>query len=166
PLEPKRKPRTHHAPYKPHQPKGIQDKNLPRTSAHTTQPVKRVNLTIQDWLTVFSYIDEHPGISQDAIVQHFKTIPNGALIFDQSTLSRKLRDRHKLEARTHKYPNALSSKRVRVVTCPAVDRSLFLWIKHMEGKGEQVTGAMLLAKRAKFEEKFNIPEDEQLKGDG
>jgi hypothetical protein len=163
----KQKPRMHHAPYKPCQPKCARDKNTPKTPAHSTQPTKRVNLTLFDWLTVFRFIDEHPGIAQDAIVQHFWTLPDSrALVFDQSTLSRKIKDRPKLEARAHDYPSALSSKHVHVVTSPAVDRALFLWVKHMQEKGEHVTGAMLVAKRETYEERFKIPDDEHLKGDG
>jgi hypothetical protein len=44
-------------------------------------------------------------------------------------------------------PNALSSKRPRIVTRPDVDRALFLWIKQMEEKGEHVNGPMLKEKR-------------------
>jgi len=131
---------TYHAPYKPHQPKTTWDTNVPKTSARSTQQPTRVNLTLHDWFTVFRFIDEHPGTSQDAIVQHFKTLPDGALIFDQSTLSRKLKDQQKLEEHAHGFPNALSSKRLHIVTSPAVDWALFLWVKHMEEKGEHVTG--------------------------
>ncbi|KIK80225.1 hypothetical protein PAXRUDRAFT_15907 [Paxillus rubicundulus Ve08.2h10] len=52
------------------------------------------------------------------------------------------------------------------MTSPAVDHALFLWVKHMEEKVKHVTGAMLIAKQAKYEEKFNIPDDEHLEGDG
>jgi hypothetical protein len=48
-----------------------------------TQPTKRVNLSVQDWITVFQFIDNHPGIAQAAVVQHFKTLPDSeALIFN------------------------------------------------------------------------------------
>ncbi|KAH0833208.1 hypothetical protein J3R83DRAFT_12259, partial [Lanmaoa asiatica] len=49
------------------------------------------NLTICDWTaTAFPYIDAHPDVSQDAIVEHFKSHPKGSLVFTQSTLSWKL----------------------------------------------------------------------------
>jgi copper oxidase (laccase) domain-containing protein len=81
------------------------------------------------------------------IVNHFKSLQSGALIFTQSTLSRKLKERLTLEARIKDNPNALSSKRPRIVTRPDVDRALFLWIKQMEEKGEHVNGPMLKEKR-------------------
>jgi len=100
------------------------------------------------------------------IVNHFKSLQSGALIFTQSTLSRKLKERLTLEARIKDNPNALSSKRPRIVTRPDVDRALFLWIKQMEEKGEHVNGPMLKEKRRRFEELFEVPEEEQLSGDG
>jgi hypothetical protein len=36
----------------------------------------------------------------------------------------------------------------------------------MEIKGDTVNGPMLRAKRAKFEEEFDVPEEERLLGDG
>ncbi|KAI5995862.1 hypothetical protein EDD15DRAFT_2124923, partial [Pisolithus albus] len=163
----KRKPRAQHAPYKPRKPR-VQDKNSqPNSVRHPLQASKHTILTLQDWMTVFMYIDSHPGVSQDAIVQHFKTRPEGALIFDQSTLSCKLRDRQKLEARIHEYPNALSMKRQHIVTRPDVERALYLWIKHMEAKHESINGAMLVAKRRKFEDdSIGVPTEERLEGDG
>ncbi|KIK12613.1 hypothetical protein PISMIDRAFT_120579 [Pisolithus microcarpus 441] len=112
----KQKPRAKHAPYKPCQPR-VQDKDSqPNSARHPLQANKHTILTLQDWMTVFMYIDAHPGVSQDAIVQHFKTHPEGALLFDQSTLSHKLRDWQKLEARIREYPNALSMKWQCIVT--------------------------------------------------
>ena len=63
-------------------------------------------------------------------------------------------------------PTALSSKCARVVTRPDVERALVKWFKHMEEKGEHVTGAMLMAKREKFENAFQVPEVERLKTRG
>ncbi|KAN0132299.1 hypothetical protein V8E53_009899 [Lactarius tabidus] len=40
---------------------------------------RRENLTLVDWLTVFKFIDEHPGIPQTQVVNHFKTCREGAL---------------------------------------------------------------------------------------
>jgi hypothetical protein len=164
----KRKPRAEHALYKPRKPQADVIKNSAQSSAQPLQSNKksRCNLTLHDWLTVFTYIDAHPGISQDAIVQYFKTWPNGALIFDQSTLSRKLGKRENLQARVHKFPNALSMKRPRIVTRPDVECALFLWVKHMEEKRETVNSAMLVAKRANFEDGLGVPKEERLEGSG
>ncbi|KAG0693234.1 hypothetical protein DFH29DRAFT_965098, partial [Suillus ampliporus] len=51
----------------------------------------RKNLTLTDWLVVFAYIDEHPDLPQDHIVQHFKTRKEGMLGFTQATLERRYR---------------------------------------------------------------------------
>ncbi len=82
--DPKRKPRNEHAPYKPRKPKVAGNKNPPKTSAQPVKTRKRSNLTLHDWMTVFSYIDKHPGISQDTIVDHFGSKAEGPLIFDQT----------------------------------------------------------------------------------
>ena len=165
--ERKCKPRLNHAPYKPRKPRveAAPNGDNAKSSAKSLETQQRSNLTLHDWIVVFAYIDAHPGQSQDAIVEHFKTRHEGALIFNQSTLSRRLRDRKSLEQRVNEFPNALSSKRPRIVTRPDVDRALFLWVKHMEEKRETVNGPMLVAKRAKFEEQFNVPNAERLKGD-
>src|SRR6267154_4434075 len=162
----KRKPRDKPPPYQ-RQPKKQKVNDTPATSA---QPAARIaarqNLTLNDWLTVFAYIDAHPTISQCDIVNHFKSLQSGALIFTQSTLLCKLKERLTLEACINDNPNTLSSKRPRTVTRPDVDRALFLWVKQMEEKGEHVNGPMLKEKRQKFEELLEVPEDEQLSGDG
>ena len=36
-------------------------------------------------MTVFAYIDTHPGTSQDAIVEHFKTRAEGTLTFGRES---------------------------------------------------------------------------------
>ncbi|KIJ49970.1 hypothetical protein M422DRAFT_160583, partial [Sphaerobolus stellatus SS14] len=142
-------------------------KDLPKSSAIKLAVRGRKNLTLHDWLTVFKWIDEHPLSTQKDIVDHFASLKDGALIFTQSTLSRKLQIRQELEnERKNANPNALSSKRPRIVTQPEVDRSLYLWVLQMEGKGETVNGAMLEAKRAVFEEKFNIPMERRLNSNG
>jgi hypothetical protein len=140
----------------------------PKTSAQPVVKRTRDNLTLHDWLTVIGFVDEHPQMSQDAVVAHFNTLATGALLFTQGTLSRKLRPgtRAELERRTLETPNALLSKRPRVVTAPKVDRALFLWQKLMEAKSETTTGAMLVEKRRRFEEKFGILEEERLLGTG
>jgi hypothetical protein len=117
-------------------------------------------------MTVFSFVDKHPVMSQSEIVEHFKTLATGALIFDQGTLSQKLRDRPRLDARALQTPNALSMKRARIVTAPAVDRALWLWQQSMQAKGESTSGPMLQEKRARFEVIMKIPEEERLAGPG
>ncbi|KAH0828986.1 hypothetical protein J3R83DRAFT_2431 [Lanmaoa asiatica] len=127
--EKKQKPHFQHAPYKPHQPKPLCNKNAPRTLARSTEPVKRKNLTLHDWHTVFNFIDKHSepgaaGISQDAVVEHFKTLPDPhKLFFDQSTLCQKLRSCTQLEACAQEYPSTLSYKRICVVTSPVVNQA-------------------------------------------
>ncbi|OJA10065.1 hypothetical protein AZE42_10564 [Rhizopogon vesiculosus] len=138
----KRKPRDKPPPYQ-RQPKKPKVNDTPATSAQpAAHTAARQNLTLNDWLTVFAYIDAHPAISQCDI------------------------ERSTLEARINDNPNALSSKRPRTVTRPDVGRALFLWVKQMEEKGEHVNGPMLKEKRRKFEELLEVPEDERLSGDG
>ena len=162
----KRKPRNTPLEYsrRPKKPKALGD-NTPGTSAQTTQ-TSRKNLTLADWLTVFAYVDAHPSVPQKDIVKHFGTLKTGALLFSQPTLSRKLDDRLDLENRVNANPSALSSKRPQVVTRPDVESALFLWVKHVESKGEQTNGQMLKEKRSRFEELFNVPNEERLLGDG
>ena len=162
-----RKPREKPAPYKPHKIQEKPKKDAPKSSARRIEQKARENLTLHDWLTVLRFVDEHPAMSQQAIVMHFKTRAEGALIFTQATLSRKLKPqiRAELEARTSETPNAMSSKRPHVVTRPDVEKALFLWVKHMEEKGESVNGPMLIAKCQKFEDRFNVPQNERLCGE-
>jgi len=117
-------------------------------------------------MTIFAFMDKHPLMSQGDVARHFGSKQDGALIFNQSTLSQKVKARSDLEKHAASYPNALSSKHPWVVTCPDVERALVLWVHHMEEKGEIVNGPMLWEKRAKFEDQFNVPETEQLAGDG
>ncbi|KAI0078040.1 hypothetical protein K474DRAFT_1683959 [Panus rudis PR-1116 ss-1] len=134
----KRKPRT--APYKkpdpmprnPAQNSGPQ----PRTSAKKQPKHERSNLTLHDWLTVVAWVDERRE--------------SGFKVSQQDV------------AHAEANPSALSAKRVRVVTRPDVEKSLYLWVKHMEEKGEHVTGHMLVEKRRRFEEMMNVPENERL----
>ena len=160
-----RKPRETQKPYNLKQ-KARPLKNAPRTAAKPAKTSKRETLTGADWKAVFAYVDEHPAASQTDIVRHFSSQKEGALVFNQSTLSRKLKSRPELEDRFASYPNALSSKRMRVVTRPDVERALILWVRHMEEKGEAVTGPMMKEKRRKFEEHLHVPEQERLQGDG
>jgi hypothetical protein len=115
---------------------------------------------------VFAYIDAHPDLPQERVVRHFKTQPQGALEFTQATLSRKIKNRENLERRIQSYPNALSSKRPRIVTRPDVEEALVEWITGMERKGETCSRTVLREKRRKLEEEFGVPEAECLTGDG
>jgi hypothetical protein len=165
--EPTRKVRGKPTPYNHKKRPSASKKDTPKTSATAiTTTHRQKNLTLSDWLLVFQYIDEHPNILQSQVVEHFKTRRAGALFFTQSTLSRKLEQRAELKARGDANPNALSSKRPRIVTRPDVERALVLWIAHMQENKEAVTGPMLWVKRKKFEEMLNVPEDEQLLGEG
>ena len=99
-------------------------------------------------------------------MKHFALKSNGALIFMQCTLSRKMKSCKELEKWVISHPNALSSKHPHVVTRPDVEMALVLWVRHMEEKKkESVTGPMLKAKQLKFEEEFSVPEAEHLSGD-
>ena len=140
-------------------------KNAPKTSVKIVKEKRHENLTLHDWMTVFTFIDEHPEMTQSSIVRHFASKPN-ALIFNQCTLSRKLKSQEELEKCVTSHPNALSSKCPCVVTRPDVERALVLWVKHMEEKGETVNGPMLKVKQLKFEEQFDVPEADRLHGDG
>ena len=78
---------------KPYQrkPKVPVAKDAPKTSAKIIKEKGHENLMLHDWMTVFSFIDQHPGITQGNIVKHFASKSNGALIFMQCTLSRKMK---------------------------------------------------------------------------
>ena len=60
-------------------------------SAAKPKKTSRENLTLQDWLDVFQFIDTHPSMSQGDIVKYFTTHPDYPLKFNQSTLSRKVK---------------------------------------------------------------------------
>lgn len=160
-----RKPRDAPAPYarKPG-PKGKRARDGCPTSAKNTTKKTRDNLTLQDWLMVFAFINTHSSLSQDDIVKHFASRPEGSLKFTQSTLSRKIKQRASLEGRVNSNPTALFSKHPRVVTRPDVERALVIWLRSMEEKRETVTGAMLAEKRTWFEKEFGVPDNECLAG--
>jgi hypothetical protein len=90
-VEPTCKTHPKSAPYQQQKPREKKSKDAPATSAKPIQSKMHKNLTLHDWITVFHFIDEHPTIGQADIVQHFRTRKEGALIFTQSTLSRKLK---------------------------------------------------------------------------
>ena len=163
--QPTHKPHKKPVPYQ-QKPKVPIHKDALGTAAKPAQMTQHENLTGHDWMTVYAYVDEHPGVSQSDIVQHFASKTDGALIFTQSTLLRKLKLCPELEKHVALYLNALSSKRARIVTRPDVERVLVLWVKHMEEKGETINSPMLKAKWSKFEEQFDVPEHECLPGDG
>jgi hypothetical protein len=141
--------------------------STPKSSALPVKKNARQNLTLYDWMTVFAYIDTLPKpINQNNVVDHFKSLPTGALNFTQPTLSRRLQERQELEERVKSHPNALSSKRPRAVTRPDVDAALASWVKHMGENREVVNSAMLQTKREWFEQELEVPEAERLKGNG
>ncbi|KIK91453.1 hypothetical protein PAXRUDRAFT_797483 [Paxillus rubicundulus Ve08.2h10] len=122
--------------------------DAPPTSVKSIKSNKhRDNLTLHDWLTMFSFIDSHPNTPQEYIVVHFKTLQKGALEFMLSMLSQKLRGHAELEQHANSHRNALSGKHPRAVTSPEVDKALVLWVRSMEEKGETVNGPMLCEKQ-------------------
>ena len=123
-------------------PKGPRPQNQPKSaSKKVKQPSKQ--LTNHDWLTVFAWIDDNPGRSQQDTVDHFANRRKGPLHFNQATLSRKLKKRGDIEAMVKTNPAALSARRQRVVN-----------------------GPLLTAKRKILEEKFNIPPEKRLTDKG
>ena len=116
------------------------------TSAKPVKSNKHKNLTLHDWLTVFSFINSHPNTPQDRVVDHFKTLQEGALKFNQSTLSRKLKNHMELEQQVNSHPSALSGKCAQVVTSPEVEKALVLWVRSIKEKGEMINGPMLREK--------------------
>ena len=70
PPEPTGKPREKPAQYQ-RQPKVVGRKDAPRTAAKSIQTTQHENLTGHDWMTVYAYVDEHPGVSQGEVVRHF-----------------------------------------------------------------------------------------------
>jgi len=166
--------------------KGVQQVSLPASTLHDAQGYRKNSKATRETRSicpeaksdsgthfkgctedlVFSFMDTHPHLSQGQVVKYFSTLKDGALVFRQCTLSRNLAKRTELEDRINSHPSALSSKRVRVVTRPDVERALVLWIHHMESMGETVTGPMLQEKRKRFEDLFNVPDIERLLGDG
>jgi hypothetical protein len=90
---------------------------------------KQENLTLFDWMTVYTYVDTlAQPINQGEVVKYFATRPQGALLFSQPTLSCKLQQRLQMEACVDSIPNALSCKRPHIVTRPDVDHALWLWV--------------------------------------
>ena len=142
--------------------------SAPRTSAVVQPKHKNPNLTLHDWVTVVNYHNLHQPISQKEVVQYFASWQDGALHFNQATLSRHLsKEGHMCDqVLLNSNPTALSQKQVWVVTWLDVEEALILWVKHMEEKEEHVSGLMLLAKWRKFEDALQVPLNEQLESDG
>ena len=106
-------------------------KETPKTSTRPIKMAKRENPTLFDRTTVYTYVDTLPQpINQGEVVKYFATRPQGALLFSQSTLWHKLKQRPEMEARVESIPNALSCKRPHVVTRPDVDRALLASHSH------------------------------------
>ena len=167
-----RKPWSPPAPYK-QRPKVPKPKeNLPnnaKSSAKAPELSLWENLTLQDWMMVVNYYNNHQLMSQQELVHYFVHHAEGALIFNQSTLSWHLSkkgwdaDQHRLEL----FPTALSLKRIWTVVHPYVNKCLVLWVKHMEEeRKETVNGAMLMAKCKKFENALKVLEKEWMLSDG
>ncbi len=128
---------------------------------------KQENLTLFDWMTVYTYVDTLPQpINQGEVVKYFATRPQGALLFSQSTLSCKLWQHPEMEACVDSIPNALLCKQPCIGTRPDVDCMLWLWVQQMDWKGEVVNSWMLMAKQEVFEKALDVPEDERLPGPG
>ena len=141
-------------------------RKAPATSAISIKSQKWKNLTINDWLTIFAFIDTHPGISQTSVCNHFQSLTDGALEFNQTTLSWKLKKWEEIEAYAASFLNAVSTKCQCIVTHPEVNWALYLWLKSMEAKSEVVTGNMLCTKWRFFEQELRVPEEAQLQGEG
>jgi hypothetical protein len=134
-------------------------KDTPKSSARPIEKQTRENLTLFDWMTVYAHVEGE-------VVNYFATRPEGSLSFSRATLSHKLKHRSDIEAHVGSNPNALSSKRPRIVTRPDVDHELWRWVQQMEQKREVVNSAMLIAKWGVIEETLDIPQDERLPGSG
>jgi hypothetical protein len=127
---------------------------------------KRENLKLWQWLDVFAYIDAHLGMNQDKVVKHFGTQANNPWTFTQVTLSWRLKERAEMESHLNNNPNTLESKWPWVVTCPDVEKALFLWHRSMQEKGVVVNRHMLIEKRKHFKELFELPNEERLTAAG
>jgi hypothetical protein len=143
PPEPTWKPCEKPKPYQ-QKPKVPVPKDAPKMSARTAKEKKHENLTLHDCMMVFAFIEQHPGMTQVDIRKHFASKSDGTLIFNQCTLSRKIKSWEELKKHVTSHPNALSLKCPCVVTRPDVERALILWVRHMEE--ETVNGPMLKAK--------------------
>ena len=55
-------------------------RKAPATSAISTKDRQQKNLTVNDWLTVFAFVDAHPRISQASVCNHFHSLADGASV--------------------------------------------------------------------------------------
>jgi hypothetical protein len=117
-------------------------------------------------MEVYNWIDKHPHATQEDIVKFFQTWAEGALFFDQGTLSRNLKKCSKREAEVTENLAALSSKHARIVTWPDVDQVLWKCVQDRMSNSRTVSGPELSEKWKIFEDKFAVPEAEQLSGAG
>jgi hypothetical protein len=146
-------------------PKGPHPWNQPGSASnHVKQSSKQ--LTNHDWLTVFAWMDDNCGQSQQDIVHHFAIRRENPLLFNQATLSRRLKKWGEIEATVKANPTALSTRRQRVVVSPEVERALVLWVEDMLVNGHVVNGPLLTTKRKAFEEKFGVPPERRLMDKG
>jgi hypothetical protein len=56
-------------------------KDAPKTLGKIIKENGHKNLMLHNWMTVFAFVDQHPGMSQGDIVKHFALKSDGALIF-------------------------------------------------------------------------------------
>ena len=139
-------------------------KDTLRTSSFSNAPSSWQNLTLHDWLCVVNWFNENQPILQEAVVQHFTTLHDKALIFNQASLSCYLskKGQQQDQAKLASTPTSLLSKRIHIVTRPDVEQALWLWVEHMESKHETVSQPMLIEKWAPFEDMLNVPEPQRL----
>ena len=128
----------------------------------------RPRLTLEEWLEIVAYFDNHKGISQPDVVKHFRDRLQKPLHFDQGSLSRHLsvKGRAADQEQLLATPTSLTGKKIPIVTRPDVEAALVLWVKHMDQKKEHATGPMFMAKRAALEKAMNVPEEERLHSNG
>ena len=132
--------------------------------ASALKPLKvpSTQLTNNDWLTVFTWVDANPGRSQQEAVDYFTNRQEKPLCFNQATFSRKLKKWADIEVTVKANPAALSARRQRIVVSPEVEWGLVLWVKDMLANSNVVNGMVLTVKRKALEDKFNVPPEKCL----
>ena len=68
-------------------PDKITSKDIPKTSTLSHVPPSQRNLTLHDWLHVVDWFNKNQPVTQEATVNHFKTLHDEALVFNQASLS-------------------------------------------------------------------------------
>ena len=111
-------------------------------------PPSQRNLTLHDWLHVVDWFNKNQPVTQEATVNHFKTLHDEALVFNQASLSYHLtkKGHEQDQAKLTATPSALSSKCIHIVTRPDVEEALQFGVEHMESKWETVSQPMLIEK--------------------